>query len=274
MPADSTTYAGLPTIGAIMQIGGFSQMLSDVRFRVANAQGDYMCVLLRLEEQNNLDLDILPDRTPAWLADEATTDMLYCFIDDGTGEPMSPDIHHPWAFPAPFRASDVSAGAEHGCSVGLHDRKLRCWGHIDDPPEGHFTHVASASDTACALDKHGAIHCWGTPLDGTPTPTTSGHTRIAGGATHFCALTSASAITCWGELPLDAPPPPGTGFTRIAAGPEHSCALHSDQPVTCWGNPADGRLNPPRTGYVAIGVGAHRTCGLLPNGLIDCWGGL
>ena len=84
---------------------------------------------------------------------------------------------------------------------------IKCWGAdaatIGSPPTGTFTQVAAGFTHGCALDKKGAVICWGTgewapPKGAFAKPAISGAGSIATGDRHACIVTKDKKVQCWG----------------------------------------------------------------------------
>lgn len=149
--------------------------------------------------------------------------------------------------------------------------------------------VASGA-MACARTAT-AITCWGSDTSTIGTPPTGAFTQIAAGFTHGCALDKKGAVTCWGVG--DWAPPKGafakpsvTGATQIASGDRHACVITKDKKVQCWGQNDSGQLGtkpdaenhktlvtvPGVAGAVRLVAGEAAMCALLADGSARCWG--
>ena len=133
---------------------------------------------------------------------------------------------------------------------------------IGTPPSGAFTQVAAGFTHGCALDKKGAVTCWGTgdwaaPKGGFAKPASiSGATHLATGDRHACVVTKDKKVQCWGmndagqlgtkpdtELHKAPVTVPGVaGAVRLVAGEAAMCALLADGSARCWGANAEGEL--------------------------------
>jgi alpha-tubulin suppressor-like RCC1 family protein len=143
---------------------------------------------------------------------------------------------------------------------------ITCWGAdsatIGTPPSGAFAQVAAGFTHGCALDKKGAVTCWGTgewagPRGGFARPASiSGATFLATGDRHACVVTRDKKVQCWGmndagqlgtrpdtELHRNPVTVPGvTSAVKLVAGEAAMCALLADGSARCWGDNADGEL--------------------------------
>lgn len=187
-------------------------------------------------------------------------------------------------------AVDVECGATL-CCARLQQGKVNCWGagtngqlgdgldsNSNTPVEvsGYdavtpAVQIAVQGLAACALDRDGAVKCWGEAShvgDSTDTERTaprdvtgltSGVVQIAAGTDHFCAIKDSGAIVCWGEntsgnlgdnsttdrnAPVDVSTLDGkqTAYVQIGGGLDFTCGLTAFGTVQCWGEGLDGRL--------------------------------
>jgi alpha-tubulin suppressor-like RCC1 family protein len=127
--------------------------------------------------------------------------------------------------------------------------------------------VAVGRNWACALEKGGAVECWGDNSSGQ-----LGDGQLADG-------TTVSSLT-----PVEVP---GViGATQIAVGYDHTCALLTGGVVDCWGGNTFGQLGDGTTsnssvplrvrgiqGATSLATGSGYTCVVVAGGAIDCWGG-
>ena len=152
-------------------------------------------------------------------------------------------------------------GFSHSCALDS-DGAITCWG-------GSRTFCTWAADSGltCSQQETNA---------GTGAPTGRGYTAIAAGSDHSCALDRDGAITCWGANDSDSAvtdAPTGRGYTAIAASPNHSCALYRDGAITCWGQDHPIVTDAPTgRGYTAISACAYHSCALDRDGAITCSG--
>ncbi|MCY3806528.1 MAG: hypothetical protein OXG91_08565, partial [bacterium] len=113
-------------------------------------------------------------------------------------------------------------GFSHSCALDS-DGAITCWG-------GSRTFCTWAADSGltCSQQETNA---------GTGAPTGRGYTAIAAGSDHSCALDRDGAITCWGDNDSTTVTgaPTGRGYTAITANVFYSCALDRDGAITCWG---------------------------------------
>ena len=129
---------------------------------------------------------------------------------------------------------------------------------------GDIVDIAVGGDTTCAVNKAGAIFCWG---DGSYGVLGNGHTSGA----------STQPVRVQG---LTAP------AKLVVMGDHHVCALLADASMMCWGNDLQGELGdgqstprgspiaPARLGknVAAIAAGGSHTCALTTAGAVYCWG--
>lgn len=124
------------------------------------------------------------------------------------------------------------------------------------------------SDFGCALDRGGAVHCWGAGDsgqlgDGTradrfeaaPVTGLTGVTTLAAGATFVCALRQTGSVHCWGgndrgqlgNGTRDVAARPGAvaglgGVRVLLAGDRFACAWPETDGLACWGAGESGQL--------------------------------
>jgi len=210
-----------------------------------------------------------------------------CGTDD-TGRAFCNSAYDLLDVPAGEDLSRVSVGSFFACGIRTANDTVTCWGNSGGDadckipalgqllaPAGAFAAIWSSSYSSCALDKTGAVSCWGAgeaaddPTElcggkaynhGQSAPP-SGTFRLLGvGATNACGIKTDGAVACWGAGTTDecqdigdncrqSRPPPGV-FEQISVGNYHSCAMTADRKVQCWGYPGsgptgDGRLAPP-----------------------------
>ena len=152
--------------------------------------------------------------------------------------------------------------------------------------------LTASGAIACARSG-GAIACWGadTATIGTP-PAAGTFTQVAAGFTHGCALDKKGAVTCWGTGDWSAPkgsfakPASISGATYLATGDRHACVVTKDKKVQCWGMNDAGQLGtkpdtelhktpvtvPGVSTAVRLFAGESAMCALLADGSARCWG--
>ncbi len=125
----------------------------------------------------------------------------------------------------------------------------------------------------CAVDRAGAVRCWGTRSYVGLGPGGSSAEVVAPGAAiegtlatdvqvgerYACALTRDGAVRCWGaadrcrlgravgataDRPVDVPV---SGARVLAVGAAHACAITGEREVRCWGEGAQGQLGDGRS---------------------------
>lgn len=127
----------------------------------------------------------------------------------------------------------------------------------------------------CAVDRAGAVRCWGTQAyvglgpGASPTEAVAPGDAIAGtvatdvqvGERFACALTRDGAVHCWGvadrcrlgrsaaagtvlDRPVDVAV---SGARALAVGAAHACAIVGDRELRCWGEGAQGQLGDGRS---------------------------
>ena len=234
----------------------------------------------------------------------------------------------PVPIPALMGSVDVSISAFHGCAVKS-DNTVWCWGSgrsgqlgngmdlITSPTPvragtlSDAVAVSVGASHSCALQRGGAVLCWGTNAsgqvgDGTtnqrafPVPV-AGYTditQIAAGLNHTCARRSNGAVICWGAGSLGQLGNGAMGNSTqavavqgladalfLGAGANHTCAVRASGAVVCWGANASGQLGDgsttnratpvPVMGVTdasAVGAGLSHTCAVRRGGAVRCWG--
>ncbi len=169
-------------------------------------------------------------------------------------------------------------------------------------PEGK---IASGLNHTCAIDRSGALYCWGNGVNGelgdgagvyrdVPTRVTGLGTvkAVAAGSWDSCAIDSADALWCWGSMGDRVPAPlaatAGVRVRAVSLGSDHGCYVDDSSQVFCWGNTTFGKrgdLNPSDAptpvrraddsllrDAVAVAVGVNHSCAQLADGSVWCWG--
>ncbi len=230
-----------------------------------------------------------------------TTGVAYCWGSNAggkLGDGGAPGGGHTVPTPVAGRVSfrSVSAGYFHTCGVAR-DGKTWCWGRNEQGEVGstsralsstpvrvasdlaaQLVQAASQFDYSCAVDRTGALHCWGSDCYGqlgldsvtekcgtpempcSPTPAQvrmpAAIATVSGTFSHSCALTTAGAVLCWGEnnqgqigngtmgqrVPTPTPVAGAMTFKALSAGREFTCAVAADGAPYCWGRNAHGQL--------------------------------
>lgn len=142
---------------------------------------------------------------------------------------------------------------------------------------------------ACARTAEG-VTCWGADASTIGTPPKGAFTQIAAGFTHACALDKTGAVTCWGSGDWGGKgpfaKPAVSGATYLATGDRHACAIGKDKKVKCWGSNDAGQLGtkpdieihkkpvdvPGVSNAVQLVTGEASTCAILGDGTAKCWG--
>lgn len=178
------------------------------------------------------------------------------------------------------------------------------------PPDYRAGLIAAGEFHTCAIDRSGALLCWGDNGNGrlgdgteedrtTPAPVVgleSGVMAVVAGEEHTCALTTAGAVKCWGQRTKngadgDSSVPIAvagleSGVTAISASRDHTCALVEGGDIHCWGFNRSGALGDGTTtnsatpvlvvgltgSARAVSAGGDFACAVLVNGEVQCWG--
>lgn len=180
--------------------------------------------------------------------------------------------------------STATIGTGHGCAITADDR-LYCWGSnsrgqlgvgTDSPdeirslsqvrPGTAWAAVSAALDHTCAIDREGALWCWGDnqhrQLGDPVEPLLNNEPQRVG----------ADGTATWQSVGL---------------GNRHTCGLRRDNRVYCWGSGTRGELGGlavdaeslisvlpvevPGT-YQSLSVGRLVSCAIDPTGALYCWG--
>jgi alpha-tubulin suppressor-like RCC1 family protein len=184
---------------------------------------------------------------------------------------------------------------------------ITCWGSdertIGTPPKGAFTQIAAGFTHGCALDKTGAVTCWGigdwAPKGAFAKPAITGATQVASGDRHACVVTKTKKVQCWGQNDLGqlgtkadteihktpVTVPGLTGVDKLVAGEASMCAILADGSARCWGANAEGELGlgkrssderPSKVASLAPVAGMclaiSHGCALTKTPSILCWG--
>jgi alpha-tubulin suppressor-like RCC1 family protein len=162
-------------------------------------------------------------------------------------------------------------------------------GCTEEPCDGCAVAVAAGAGHSCAVDRDGAVWCWGDNADlelgsdggssATPRVVTgvTGAVDVAAGDRYSCALLGdGGRVVCWGAddrgqlgtgqagasaLPGDRVDGSGS-WHALTAGTAHSCAIDDDDTAWCWGDNTYEQ--------VASGAGGSAASPEEPLGLLDC----
>ena len=182
-------------------------------------------------------------------------------------------------------AADISAGEAHACAVTT-SGAVFCWGDnlngqlgngrvepagqsrpVSVPGLSDIVQVSAAARSTCALERGGAVSCWGANESGqlgtgapnqnpNPSPALvpgiSDAVSIWAGDDHACAARRTGAVVCWGA----------SGKGQIGAGPtvDGAALVALPLPVAGIGN------------AIAVSTGGAHSCAPLESGAIFCWG--
>ena len=148
---------------------------------------------------------------------------------------------------------------------------------------GPFVAVSAQRESTCALERSGALQCWGTgSVAKQPLPSNPFKKMVVGGSCGI-GVHPDDTLEGWGH---GCEPPPSGIFLEIGIGRE-GCAINGDRDLICWAlsgatrAPADGGAPvklPPRGNtitagpFAKLGMGELHGCALRSNGTIHCWG--
>jgi alpha-tubulin suppressor-like RCC1 family protein len=219
-------------------------------------------------------------------------------------------------------AASVEAGTSTTCAV-LRDGRVSCWGEqagtewgagsdtpvllggLGDIVQLSLSRASGASDTGCAVDRRGALFCWGgNDVGQTGTGEATGiplarpkqvegigpvrHVQIGWGQGATCVALVTGDAYCWGEGLLTGPSsttsnvpvkvPSLSDALQVLPGFQRICALRYGGSLRCWGTPA--LINHTDTGPVSVSVGSaasalslglYQTCALNASRHLMCW---
>jgi hypothetical protein len=214
-------------------------------------------------------------------------------------------------------AAEISVGNGHAC-LRMVDGTVRCWGHNNRGQLGDGTtqdraaptvvpglrdvvQIACGRDRSCALDRAGAVWCWGADRRQPERIAPLGPVaRIAVGDAHECAAQRDGVVRCWGanglgqlgdgtDVEQSRLPVTVAGITSavdVAAAGQRSCAILRDHTVRCWGerggmmDPAEAARFPNASSPVTVPVAnvaelamdPWNVCARITDGTVSCWG--
>ena len=169
-----------------------------------------------------------------------------------------------------------------------------------------FVSIAAGDMHACAIDREGAVYCWGqnhfdqlgvervadtcTWESSGPEPSMSlacsrrpvrvpipaPVVSIAAAEFFTCAVDKSGGAWCWGGMPTPTAVPLDGALRSVAAGGDQVCGLTVEGGIRCWqwrDVLTRGATSPSeRTDFKALAVGAGHACALDTSGLAHCWG--
>lgn len=222
------------------------------------------------------------------------------------GDPSMADRAEPRAIDGVDDATAIALGAQHACALRAGGQVV-CWGGSD---RGPFGYPASCPDGRRGVvgqaGTSGVVMSFcAAPV---PVPGIDGAVAIAHGQGHACALDRRGAVRCWGgegyaelgnrehgaagskepiEVVFATPSPRAAPQAALAveAADNWSCAILADHSVRCWGTSNLGQLGPqvkeqsarpvPIDGLgpvESLAMGPFHACAILAGGAVRCWG--
>jgi alpha-tubulin suppressor-like RCC1 family protein len=170
------------------------------------------------------------------------------------------------------------------------------------PPLGPIVSVEAGEGRTCAIDRDGALYCWGRADFGalgvgtstgdvrTPTRVEGTWQQVSLFGDHACALDSLGRAHCWGRgdrgalgvgtgLGYDTPVPVSGGpWQAIAVGSVFSCAIDGAGDQWCWGNLGPGGSPftpapiPDLPAVATLDCGDRYGCSIATSGITLCSG--
>lgn len=164
--------------------------------------------------------------------------------------------------------------------------------------------IAAGLNHTCAIDRRGALFCWGNGANGeigdgastyrdVPTVVAVPGTvkAVAAGSWSTCAIDADDALWCWGSLADTVPTrlsASGVRVRSVSLGSYHGCYVDGRGEVHCWGRNTFGQRGDAAAGEwpnavqradggvlgnaVAVAVGVNHSCARLADGSTWCWG--
>jgi alpha-tubulin suppressor-like RCC1 family protein len=172
-----------------------------------------------------------------------------------------------------------------------------CDGVVDNPFAGGK--VSAGSQHSCALDRDGALRCWGTMgADVTPQQAGVRLWQVDAGHRHTCGITAAGRLYCFGDNTYGQlgrgdfgqarRPVQVVGdarFVEVAVGRFHTCALTRTRRLMCWGRNDYGQLGDGTDNdrdepvavardveFASVAAGDFHSCATSAAGEVSCWG--
>lgn len=176
----------------------------------------------------------------------------------------------------------------------------------------NIARIATGTEHVCAVDRSGAVFCWGYCGDiqcgvsgsaivprpvraiGLPDPAVDPVVDLSASAQASCARTRSGAVFCWGLLATRTTAQQVAGamgvpsMVSLAGGLNTHCGTTASGDVYCWGLNAQGALGAANIGERAwiaptrvtaapsssaqLSVGGDTVCAIDERGAVHCWG--
>lgn len=164
----------------------------------------------------------------------------------------------------------MSTGGGEVCVLDADDHP-HCFGERSAlvPPPGRYLQLSLASDSACGIDLHQRVRCWGAPLGPTPMIPLS---SIAVSTMHACGVGLDERLVCWGTDSIGLGDVPQGNYRSVVTGNDYGCALSTAGSVTCWGTNPPASSAPVGAGFSGLYAGNRTACASRESGVLECWG--
>ena len=198
-----------------------------------------------------------------------------------------------------------------GETVGRCDRSIYAKGACARAPvevsgRHAFVSITAGDMHACAIDREGAVYCWGQnhfdqlgvedvadtctwessgPEPSMPltcsrqpvrVPIPAPVVSIAAAEFFTCAVDASGGAWCWGGMPTPTAVPLDRALVSVDAGGDQVCGLTAEGGIRCWewrDVLTSGTTSPSeRTGFTALAVDRGHACALDAAGSAYCWG--
>lgn len=148
----------------------------------------------------------------------------------------------------------------------------------NEAPAGDYADVSVGNFSMCAVDRGGALSCWGgdgLTIPVAPAPPGSWvDTDVEDDGA--CAIAADHSVTCWGNATEQLTTPPSvTNAASVSRLGLNSCLLDTAGKVTCWGqmaNGVEGYVLPPDGKWTSLVGQGYNGCVLDSDGYASCFG--